>query len=550
MDREILKYCLEKGCLIDGEACEILQKLGNQDLAKKVIESLTAGLNLRMITKSAIMSNSTRIESMIAATSGGGIEKIRISLGIDIEMTKESPKEQNTPQEPKKQEISRDRVRVIYTYPSLERKVEIEDFVKHFKFRYAVIKNILQQRTELEGLTSINKIGAKRQNLSIIGAVCEKKTTKNKNIILEVEDPTGRINVLINKDKEELFKIAQEILPDDIIGIKGVGDKEFLFVNELVYPDSYIDEKLRLEEDESVAFISDVHVGSKLFLRDNLLKFIDWINGHAGSEEEREEALKIKYLFIVGDTIDGVGVYPGQEKLLELPDIVEQYNELARLLKMIRKDITMIMCPGQHDSVRVAEPQPPVGTDYGAALHEIENLILVSNPSLIEIGFKKDEKTGTEKRGFRVLMYHGASFHLIINEIDDLRMAKAHDNPTRVMKYLLKRRHLSPVHSFNPYVPHPERDPMVIDIVPDILATGDLHKSDIDIYNNILLIASSCWQATTPFEEKVGNHPDPCKVPVLSLKTRRLRILDFSGKAQEEEEKTKKPEEKMIEVKA
>ena len=136
--------------------------------------------------------------------------------------------------------------------------------------------------------------------------------------------------------------------------------------------------------------------------------------------------------------------------------------------------------------------------------------------------------TALLKRGFRVLMYHGASFHLIINEIDELRMAKAHDSPTKMIKFLLKRRHLSPVHSFNPYVPGYEKDPMVIDIVPDIVATGDLHKADIDIYQNILMIASSCWQSPTAFEEKVGNHPDPCKVPLFNMKTRRMKVLDFS----------------------
>jgi DNA polymerase II small subunit/DNA polymerase delta subunit B len=60
------------------------------------------------------------------------------------------------------------------------------------------------------------------------------------------------------------------------------------------------------------------------------------------------------------------------------------------------------------------------------------------------------------------------------------------------------------------------------------MATGDIHRSDIDMYNNILIICSSCWQSITPFEEKVGNMPDPCKVPMLNLKTREIKMLDFS----------------------
>ena len=52
--------------------------------------------------------------------------------------------------------------------------------------------------------------------------------------------------------------------------------------------------------------------------------------------------------------------------------------------------------------------------------------------------------------------------------------------------------------------------------------------SYIDKYNDILIIASSCWQSMTEFEEKFGNLPYPCKVPWLNLKTREVKILDFS----------------------
>jgi DNA polymerase II small subunit/DNA polymerase delta subunit B len=63
--------------------------------------------------------------------------------------------------------------------------------------------------------------------------------------------------------------------------------------------------------------------------------------------------------------------------------------------------------------------------------------------------------------------------------------------------------------------------------------TGDLHKTDISSYNGVLLFASSCWQSMTAFEEKVGNKPDPCKVPMLNLKTREIKILDFSDLPEE-----------------
>ena len=158
---------------------------------------------------------------------------------------------------------------------------------------------------------------------------------------------------------------------------------------------------------------------------------------------------------------------------------------------------------------------------YAGALYKLENLHLVSNPALVEIA--RDHG-----RGIKVMMYHGASYHSLIDDIEELRVAKAHDHPAMVSKHVLKKRHLAPPHSTTDHLPVPEIDPLVIREAPNVLATGDLHRPDIDTYGPVTIIASSCWQHITEFEEKVGNHPDPCKVPVLNLKTGKVNILDFS----------------------
>jgi DNA polymerase II small subunit len=152
----------------------------------------------------------------------------------------------------------------------------------------------------------------------------------------------------------------------------------------------------------------------------------------------------------------------------------------------------------------------------------MSNLFLVSNPAMVEV-----ESSG-RKQGFKVLMYHGASMHGWINEIEDLRQGKANLNPSKVVKYMLRHRHLSPMHSGNVYIPSDKEDMQMIREIPDIIATGDMHRTDIEMYNNILIICGSCWQSQTSFEEKVGNIPDPCKVPMLNLKTREIKILDFT----------------------
>jgi len=421
-----------------------------------------------------------------------------------------------------KKVIESEKFRIISSWNTLPRKIGVEDFVKYFQARFNEIKRILQGHGSLTKLTSIGKISNQKQELSIIGMVANKRVTKNKNIIIELEDFNGKIPVLIHNSKEDLLEKSKSIVLDEVIGINGNGNNEIIFVKDIVFPEITGSVRNCASEEEYAVFISDIHLGSNKFIEDKFTNFISWLNGEVGNDDQKELSKKIKYLFIVGDTVDGVGVYPGQAERLLITDIKLQYKKLAEYLRTIRKDITIFACPGQHDASRIAEPQPPIDREYAEDLYFIENLHLVSNPALVEIA-----KT-SEKKGIKVLMYHGASFHSLIEEIEELRTSRAHDNPTKVSKHLLRKRHLGPSHSTTDHLPLPEIDPLVIREIPDVFATGDLHRPDIDFYGPIILIASSCWQHITEFEEKVGNHPDPCKVPILNLKTGKVNIIDFS----------------------
>lgn len=526
MNHNIVRFCLEKGILLDKETCGLLSDF-DEETVKEIIEKISS-LKEKLITKSFFSKNAEKISELIQDKKV--IEKLKINFGLSLEISRErfiktKPEEaEGGREEARKTEggFKLDHIRVIYSLANLTKKLEPADFVGHFRARYSEMKVFLQERKELQNLISIGKINDKRQAVSIVACVFDKRITKNKNILLDIEDLTGKIRVLINKNKIELYDKGKGLLPDDIIAIKGFGNREIIFANDIIYPDLFLDEKSKINRDERAAFISDIHVGSTHFLSKNFGKFIRWLNGQVGDEKQREEALKVKYLFINGDTIDGVGIFPGQEQLLDIKDINKQYEKLADYLKKIRKDVKIIICPGQHDAVRVAEPQPLIGKQYASALYELDNIIFVSNPAIIEI-------TDNGKKGIRILMYHGASMNSYINEIESLRLGKAHDNPGKVVREMLKRRHLASMHSSVTYIPTGKQDALLIREAPDIINTADLHRPDIDLYNNILIICSSCWQSMTPFEEKVGNNPDPCKVPVLNLRNREIKILDFSG---------------------
>jgi DNA polymerase II small subunit len=527
MSEDILKLFIERGFLLDKEMLDFFKELEDEEVANEILNRIAVVSKRKLITKHLINENIEKIKPILFNLDNEKkklMEKYFVNISISVEIKKEISLEKDTEQKEKDQKNS---IKILSSPVLASQKLEVRDFVRHFRNRYSFLKSILQQKKELENLVSIDKIKG-NNNFSIIAIVNDKALTKNKNFILDVEDLTGKTKLLINQNREEVFNKSKEILPDDVVGFKCSGTRDFLFVNEIFYPDIALKEQHRTEEDQYVLFTSDIHVGSKKFLEKNFTKFIEWLNGENCTEKQRQVLDKIRYMFVVGDTVDGVGIYPGQEKELEIKDIKKQYEKLAKFYKKIPKHITIIQCAGQHDAVRVAEPQPPVGEDFAEPLYKIDNLYLVSNPSLIEIAGEK------EKKGIKVLIYHGASLHGLINEIEELRLSDAHKTPTKAVKHLLLRRHLSPSHGASTYIPNATEDPMLIKEIPDIMVTADLHRPGIDQYNGIKLISCSCWQSKTAFEEKVGNVPDPCKVPVMNLKTLEVKILDFSDELAEE----------------
>jgi len=542
---EITELFLKKGFLLEAKFRTITRNI-DSSVSKEFVEAVTSLNEGKLVTEKNFFENVYGIKSLLIEAARKSPQK-RENLVKTInfisslvqepeaeeELITELPKQEVKPltinnsnnnqtvaeevPEQKEQVINKGEYSVKnYIIPV--KKFTVDDFTEHFKNRFIVLRDIIKNKPELDNLTSISKLGYEKERMSVIGMVFSKHKTKNKNIIMDIEDLTGKISVVVMNNRPEVMKKVENIVEDEVIGIKCSGNSKLLFAEDIFSPDIQARRKT-FDKDECAAFISDIHIGHKNFLEKEFQNFIKWLNLEGGSEAQKEMAKKVKYLFIVGDNIEGVGVFPGQERLLTIPDLKEQYKQLAAYLDSIRKDIAIFLCAGQHDATRLAEPQPPINQIYAEDMYKIQNLNLVSNPGWVSIG-KIDP--------IKILMYHGASFHNAINEIDELRTSRAHDNPTKVIKFLLKKRHLAPSHSFTTYLPSNE-DCLLIKDVPDIIATGDLHRAEVSNYNNILLIASSCWQSTTPFEEKVGNHPDPCKVPILNLKNREVKIIDFSS---------------------
>jgi len=422
-----------------------------------------------------------------------------------------------------KTKIKQEKIKIIYSYKEDSKKRDIQDFVQYFNTRYTAIEKILRQRPDLKNITTINRIKNKkdREQVSLIGLVADKKITKNKNLILTIEDQTGPINILINKNKPEIFNEAKSIVLDEIIGINGVNAQNIVFANKIFWPEVSLKELKKSTDEAYAIFLSDLHVGSKNFLPEAFNKFLKWINQKAGNEKQKEIASKVKYIFIVGDLVDGCGIYPEQDRELEIKDIYKQYEECAKLLSKIPSEIPLIICPGNHDAMRIAEPQPALYQDFAKSIYELPNVISLSNPSFVNIHSSENFS------GFDVLLYHGYSFDYFVANVDSIRNNGGYNRADLIMKFLLKRRHLAPTHTSTLYIPETNQDPLLITKIPDFFITGHIHKSIAANYKNITLISGSCWQSKTTFQEKVGHNPEPGRIPIVNLKTREIKILKF-----------------------
>ena len=414
-------------------------------------------------------------------------------------------------------------VSIVISHQNIPKEYGIKDFSSLFISRYHYLESILRQRQELLQPLPLHRILQKKEKETVyfICLIQEKNITKNGNLLLKVEDPTGTISLLVSKEKKELFALAKDLVLDEVVGVRGIHQGTIVFAEQLLWPDIPQGDIKKGEQEEYAIFLSDLHIGSKLFLKEPFQKFLGWLQGNLGNEQQRNIAKKVKYVLISGDVVDGAGIYPSQEEELALTDITAQYREVTFLLNQIPHDKQIIMCPGNHDAVHLAEPQPAFYKEYIGQLAELPHVALVSNPAMVTIG-----KTATFP-GFDVLLYHGYSFDYYVANVESIRLGGGYHRADLIMKFLLKRRHLAPSFRSTPYYPGHKEDPLLIKKIPDFFATGHIHYCCVANYKGVTLISGSCWQDKTSFQEKLGHDPEPARVPLVNLKTRETKIMRF-----------------------
>ena len=382
----------------------------------------------------------------------------------------------------------------------------VEGYGALFASRFNKLRQIMSDRPEskkVKDIESVKSITKNDDELYVWGLVTDRKSDRNITKIT-VEDPTSSMEIVVFEG--DLKDAADTLLMDQFAMFKIVPAKNGgFFAKDIILPDIPEHTTNRSKTETYAVFLSDLHVGSKFFMEEELSEFIKWISS------ADPIARKIRFVVIGGDLIDGVGVFPGQDKVLDQLTTEDQLQKTFEVLDKIPKHIKVFLISGNHDAGRKALPQPAIPKMYNSELWDRENFFMLGNPSMVSLN------------GVKVLMYHGQS----IDDVVRTTPGVSYDKPAAVMRHFLKARHMSPIYgSRTPIAPETE-DMMVIDDVPDIFHSGHVHFVGLDMYKGVLIVNSGAWQRQTDFQESVGITPTPGMAIIVNLQTMKVYQKDF-----------------------
>lgn len=401
----------------------------------------------------------------------------------------------------------------------------VEGYAALFRSRYEKTMKILSQRPDSKRISRVTSVKSARngprpqqdrgeRNLNgnstaIVAGLLMSRRSKKNGIELAIDDYSGTLEVTaVTEDaKKQVLALAldQMVMLELEVAGKGVVGPT---VKGIMTPDIPDHLSGRSKSESYAVLISDMHVGSKYFMEAQFLRFIEWL-----SSTDDEIVGKIKFLCFGGDLIDGIGIFPNQDKELVDMNVQAQMSRAAALLAKVPKHIKMLVIPGNHDPGRRALPQPSIPQkNIAEELYSLENCAMLGNPAFVELN------------GVKILMYHGQSLDDVIATTPGLSYSK----PAEAMKVLLKARHLAPTYGERTPVAPEQEDMMVISEVPDILHSGHVHVVDIQNYKGTLIVNSGAWQAQTKFQQTMGITPTPGIAVVVNLATLQPFLQDFS----------------------
>ncbi|MDE1766040.1 MAG: DNA-directed DNA polymerase II small subunit [Thaumarchaeota archaeon] len=382
----------------------------------------------------------------------------------------------------------------------------IDGFTALFSDRYSKLLRIMMQRSQAKKMVPIGNVtgGKLGEEIFVAGLLMDRKSERDVTKLV-IDDPSGSLEVLVFN--QELQETANSLLMDQFVMAGITNGKNGGFIaKEFLVPDIPDHIANRSKSETYAVLISDIHIGSKYFMEKEFAEFIAWLSS------PDPVARKVRFLLICGDIIDGVGIFPNQDKELLLTDIDEQMAKAAQMLDRVPRHIKTFIIPGNHDPGRRALPQPAIPEKHNMSLWNRENFFMMGNPAFLDLN------------GVKVLMFHGQSLDDVVGTTPGLSYAQ----PAKAMRALLRTRHLSPIYGKRTPIAPELEDFMVINEVPDIFHSGHVHVVDLDMYKGTLIVNSGAWQSQTGYQASVGITPTPGIAIIVNLATMKVFTKDFT----------------------
>jgi DNA polymerase II small subunit len=492
---------LRFGYQIDPEALKLIQRLGERRRAKGEREEPTLDAIVRLVIdqKSKSESSLTILYGDLKLVFPDIFDFVEKSddlvVGARQEVLESSP-------------ITPD-VEIVQDPSSSVQPTGVEGFSLLFKSRYEKLVKILMERPEGRQLTKIAKAGDGKGNIRVAGLVFSKRPMKNGGIEFTLDDDTGSASILALG--EEAKKAVSEVALDQCVMVDADLAQGRMVAKRVLQPD--VPSKVVSTSKKTVyaVFLSDLHIGSNKFMDAAFNRFLEWLSGRGGMEEDEEIVRRLKYIVIGGDVVDGVGVFPNQEYELEERDVYKQYAMVSEKLKLIPEHLQMFVIPGNHDATRQALPQPMIPRKYAESLYSLPNVRMLGDPCLFKL------------HGVSILTYHGRSLDDILATTPGL----SYERPQEAMKVLLRARHLAPIFGLRTPISPEVEDHLVISEVPDIFHAGHVHTVGQENYKSTLILNSGTWQAQTGYQANLGISPRPGVVPIVNLATVEVSWKEF-----------------------
>ena len=390
---------------------------------------------------------------------------------------------------------------------------KIEDFSHYFRDRFQKIASAFRVRQDVRDATAISAAlkAPPKGKVKFLAMITEKRERQRK-IFLQMDDLEDSVTVLTSPEERGAFEVAQKVPLDQVVCIEGVRSQGDLIIAKNILLPDIPDHKPHLaDEDVWAVLLSDLHIGSKKFLGEQLGRVLDWMNLKVGNHNQQEIASRVKYVILCGDIVDGIGIYPRQEQELAIVDLYEQYKEAAKCISKIPDHIETIILPGNHDAVRQAMPQPRIPKDFAEPLYEARKLISLGNPSEISL------------HGVRFLLHHGRSLDDIIASVPSIDFTQ----PEKAMRLQLQCRHLAPEYGKRTAIAPEKEDHLVIQDVPDVFQSGHIHVVKYENYRGTQIVNSGAWQAQTDYQRRAGLIPTPGILTTVNLRTLQVHPIDF-----------------------